>query len=651
MWNRDLGTIPVTVTYSDGSQETYNEWDEYGAYMEYLTDSGSTSYGGNGFELTTSNGDTICLAMKNAEGQWIESYDSSYWKPGTTSWTAYVEKTSDSYIFPEIYTNAEVVIAEPNIVKLDYNSEISTEFNISADNEAYFSYDIEGELKEIEICNYSSKSMGYELLRRELDSDAPWRSKSSTYIGENSTERENYFELGYEYLIILETSYSNTGTIGLYVADAKTKSAVVETDVVDLADGWTSIPVTLNYVGSDENIIIGSQTIQSWNTSGNPGVLYATSKYKENIYCALYKDSKQVSLGGSDSGTSLDELLLYEFGIEDPSMLSAEELAELKMVLIEMGYDISTDSTSGDSQIEVGTYTLKIYKDNVSDDNLIGSKEINVVDSTTTYEVESVEISSKKLVQNGKTRIPVVTITDTEGNELSENTDYIVTVYDLNGEEILEPSGVGTYTIKVTYTGVYEKCEESEMTYHIVPKAVTNLKAQLVPNNGYNKVKVSWKKSEGSTGYYVYYKKNSADSYKNSNRKRVTGNNVTFSDLSAGTKYNFKVVPYFGEDKVTSNKNTVVSKTTLKKVAGVKVTRSGKKVKVSWTNIAGETGYQISRSTSKSNAANIKTYSGADLKSKSITLSSAKKYYYKVRAYKTENGKKVYGPWSAAIYK
>lgn len=652
MWNNDFYRIPVVVTYTDGSQEICTDWSDYGAYMQYIGSDGGTWTGSNGLEVTTSNGDVICLAMKNAEGQWVESYESGYWKPGTTVWTAYVEKTADSYKNPEIFANTSIVIADPDIVKLDYHSEIATDFNISEDNEAYFSYDVDGELKEIEICNYSSQSMGYDLYRRELGSDSPWKRKSSTLVWDQDTERENNLELGYEYLIILETSYSNSGTIGIYVANAKTKSATVETDMINLEEGWSTLPVKLNFVGSDDNIIIGSQTIQSWSMTGNPVILSGKSKYNEKIYCALYDGNSQVSMGGQSTGSSLDELLKLEFGIEDPSQLSAGELEELKMLLMEMGYDISSlESSSGNAQILEGNYTLKVYKDSVNDANLIGSKSIKIVNKSASYEIDSVKISSKKLVQNGSSRVPTVTIKNTSGDKLVKETDYTLTVYNSKGKQVTSPKAVGTYTIKVTYKGNYADNEESEITYHIVPKAVTNIKAQLVPEKGYNKVKVSWKKSEGATGYYVYYKKNSAESYTNKNLKSVSGNNVTISNLSAGTKYNFKVVPYFGTNKVTSNKNTVVNKTTLKKVAGVKVTRSGKKVKVSWTNIAGETGYQISRSTSKSNTANIKTYSGENLKSKTISLSSAKKYYYKVRAYKTENGKKVFGPWSAAVYK
>ena len=84
-----------------------------------------------------------------------------------------------------------------------------------------------------------------------------------------------------------------------------------------------------------------------------------------------------------------------------------------------------------------------------------------------------------------------------------------------------------------------------------------------------------------------------------------------------------------------------------KKVSAPKVVRvNGSKVKVSWKNIEGESGYQISKSTSKSKTNVVSTYKTASGKSKTITAAKGKTYYYKVRAYRTVDGKKVYGPWS-----
>lgn len=77
------------------------------------------------------------------------------------------------------------------------------------------------------------------------------------------------------------------------------------------------------------------------------------------------------------------------------------------------------------------------------------------------------------------------------------------------------------------------------------------------------------------------------------------------------------------------------------------VTGGKKNLTVSYRKVTGASGYQIAYSTSQSSGykylnLNSKTYK------KTITkLSSGKKYYVKVRAYKTINGKKYYGNYSA----
>ena len=77
------------------------------------------------------------------------------------------------------------------------------------------------------------------------------------------------------------------------------------------------------------------------------------------------------------------------------------------------------------------------------------------------------------------------------------------------------------------------------------------------------------------------------------------------------------------------------------------VTGGKKNLTVSYKKVTGASGYQIAYSTNQSSGykylnLNSKTYK------KTITkLSSGKKYYVKVRAYKTINGKKYYGNYSA----
>lgn len=94
------------------------------------------------------------------------------------------------------------------------------------------------------------------------------------------------------------------------------------------------------------------------------------------------------------------------------------------------------------------------------------------------------------------------------------------------------------------------------------------------------------------------------------------------------------------------NKKTVKKLTLAKPTATV--TPSSKAFKVSYKKITGATGYQIQYSTnSKFNSASSKKTTSL---SKSVTgLKANKKYYVRVRAYRTEKGKgTVYSSWSSA---
>ena len=72
-------------------------------------------------------------------------------------------------------------------------------------------------------------------------------------------------------------------------------------------------------------------------------------------------------------------------------------------------------------------------------------------------------------------------------------------------------------------------------------------------------------------------------------------------------------------------------------------------VKVSWKKVSGASGYQIMTGGNSSMTVDDTTYTTTSTsRSMSYTRSkSAYKRYFKVRAYKTVKGKKVYGSWSA----
>lgn len=208
------------------------------------------------------------------------------------------------------------------------------------------------------------------------------------------------------------------------------------------------------------------------------------------------------------------------------------------------------------------------------------------------------------------------------------------------------------YTFKVAAYRTVGSAKKESALYKTA--TVTTLRDLSAPSKvtlslyGYDDVKVSWSKVSYAKGYYVYYKKPADKNYTYAGR--TTATSFKKANLSDGVKYTFKVVPYglSGSKVILDDSYKTATIYTLKKLSTPKVSKSSsKKVKVSWSNIGGESGYQISQSTSKSKTKIVSTYSTTSGKSKKIKATKKKTYYYKVRAYKTVNGKKIYGPWSS----
>lgn len=215
------------------------------------------------------------------------------------------------------------------------------------------------------------------------------------------------------------------------------------------------------------------------------------------------------------------------------------------------------------------------------------------------------------------------------GKTLKKGTDYTVSYK--NNKNI----GKATVTIKGkgNYTGKLVK------TFNITKK--TN-KITKTKKTSYKKVKGTGKfKLTGIVG-------NGKITYKSSNKKVATVNSkgyvtmkgygkVTIKVTAAGTKY-YKKTTISIKLQVVNQKPTVTkAKSTKKKV-----------LTTAWKRNKSATGYQVQYSTSK----NFKTVKSITVKSNKKTsckitkLKSKKKYYVRVRAYKTANKSTVYSTWS-----
>ena len=174
-----------------------------------------------------------------------------------------------------------------------------------------------------------------------------------------------------------------------------------------------------------------------------------------------------------------------------------------------------------------------------------------------------------------------------------------------------------------------------------------------VSSNSYNSNKLRWNKVTGSSGYEVLRATSKTGTYK-SVKTITSGSTVSYTDksLATGTTYYYKVRAYRTVDKkkVYSSYSSVVSAKPVLKTPSVKLTSGSKKATIKWEKISGASGYEVYRATSKSGKySKIKTITkNSTVSYVNSSLTKNKTYYYKVRAYRTVNGKKIYSSYSVA---
>lgn len=181
-----------------------------------------------------------------------------------------------------------------------------------------------------------------------------------------------------------------------------------------------------------------------------------------------------------------------------------------------------------------------------------------------------------------------------------------------------------------------------------VPGKVAGVKVSA----SYNAVKISWTKDAKAKGYTVYRAASKDGKYTELDTTSKTY--LSDSGLKTGRTYHYKVEAYAKYDGryLTGEASDVVSaKTVLAKPAGVKAKAGVKKATVSWKKTAGATGYKVYRSTKKSSGYKlVKTVKSSKTTSfRNTKLAKKKTYYYKVKAYRTVDGRNVYSPYSSIV--
>lgn len=254
----------------------------------------------------------------------------------------------------------------------------------------------------------------------------------------------------------------------------------------------------------------------------------------------------------------------------------------------------------------------------------------NKAEGATGYEISYLKGKTWKVIK--KTKSTSYTHTSSKTYPIKTGTTYYYRV-----RAYCTVNGVTTYGAYSSKTGGKSVAAKPELV---------SVKAKA-----YNKVTITWKKAAGATHYLIYRK----NGKKWDRVATLSGANVTsYTHVSSkrypvevGTNYVYSVRSYTKKgntyglyDKTGKSVKTSLEKTSLT------VSRVSSGLKNTWTSVNGATGYQVQRYTGGKWSV-VKTVGAGTLSYVDTSAQKNASYRYRVRAYRSFNGRRVYGGYSS----
>jgi hypothetical protein len=288
--------------------------------------------------------------------------------------------------------------------------------------------------------------------------------------------------------------------------------------------------------------------------------------------------------------------------------------------------------TDGDTTLVKGTdYTIEFNTDTTNVGTVVAtvtgkgaySGTRNVTYKITAASINKVTLASSSVTYTGKAQnVAVKSVTDVNGNTVDSD-NYTVSYSD-------DKVNVGTVTVTVTGKGNYTGSKKA--TYKIKAQSIKDANVKGVPTTAKT---YTGKAIKPSITVTVGKKTLSTDDYtvKYSNNKEPGKATITIKGQGN----------YSGT--ITKTFKIALAKTTVKTAKSSKA----KKATITWSKVTGADGYEVYQATSKSGKYTKVTTikKGSTVSYTKSSLKSGKTYYYKVRAYRNVDGKKVYGSYSA----
>ncbi len=284
----------------------------------------------------------------------------------------------------------------------------------------------------------------------------------------------------------------------------------------------------------------------------------------------------------------------------------------------------------------------------------------------TVFEKAFLERPSAKAYENGydSIRIEVSKISGAEGYDIYRATSHNGTytkLKDASSFTYIDKSKVTSqYNVNPGWTYYYKirvwRKINGQKVYadEIIIQGKTNLSKPSVKasSGGYNAVKLVINKVAGAQGYDIYRATSKNGKYtklkKSSSLTYIDKSKVTSPyNIQTGFAYYYKVIAYRTvSGKKVSSEATILTGKALPGKTKVSLSKyNNSTIKLKWNKVAGASGYEIYRALSTNGkytkVTTIKKGSTTSYNNKN--RARGRRYYYKIKAYRTVNGKKIYG--------
>ncbi len=380
-----------------------------------------------------------------------------------------------------------------------------------------------------------------------------------------------------------------------------------------------------------------------------PNLTNVKADYNDLADVTLAKDGKPETLNLANN--NLATLNLAGYTTVKSLDVSSNKLTTLNLAGL---YQLTTLDCSDNALSSFGVEGLVGLETLISDGNAVVAINVSSLKNLKVLENRKSEITLKLQKVSTSDAGVVLPVGASKPIAISDKGTYKEAERAIIWDKATDVPSSFTYTYQITgskqVVTVTVNVDKTEMVSNVL--SLDKVTTLTTKSKAYNKVTLTWSGVDGATGYRVYRSTSKTSGFKKI--KSITSSSkVTYtnSNISCGTTYYYKVRAYrlvdgnyyFGAySPVVSAKAKPATPASFK--AG-KSTRT--KVKVSWKAVTGASGYRIYRSTSKTGGfSRIKTVKSGASTSYVKKTTRNKTYYYKMRAYTTVNGKKVWGAYT-----